>query len=214
MSLPLTVCSKSRIRRGPNTKSSRDPAGGSRICTNVRRMRPVPGSPAPVHATRQSSCAYRRLTNTDIPARWPAGGSSAQCFHHHAQQRGIYLSANAQPLPTHKHQLQPRFRCVLTRRPCLHQREPRRLLSPEPFAPNVERLLGDALFLAKLLHRHSAALLLGDTLPPIRTSLLDRLTRAASCHVTTMRPPSRLWKRGSRAVYLAVRPDVLHRIQF
>src|SRR5262245_36327221 len=168
-------------------------------------MHPVPGSPARVYAARQSSCAYRKLTNTGTPARWPAGGSSAQRFQHPAQQRGIYLSANAQPLPAHQHQLTLRFRCVLPRRSCLHQREPRWLLSPEPFAPNVERLLGDALFLAKLLHGPSAALLLGDMLVPIRTSLLNRLTGAASCHVTNMRPPGRLWKRGSRAAYLFLR---------
>src|SRR5215813_13629521 len=109
----------------------------------------------------------------------------------------------SRPLPLFRDpQLKPHFRCVLPRRSCLHQREPRPLLSPKPFAPNVKRLLGDALFLAKLLHGHSAALLLGDMLPPIRTSLLDRFTAAPSFHVTTMRPPGRLWKRGSRAAYI------------
>lgn len=42
---------------------------------------------------------------------------------------------------------------------------------------------------------------LGDPLPPVRTSLFDRLSRAASCHGITMRPSEGIWKRGSQAAY-------------
>ncbi len=103
-------------------------------------------------------------------------------------------SADAQPLAGRQYQFQYRLRRPLlpTRAP-LHQGEPHRPLLLEPFAPGVEGVLRQPLFLTELLHGHSAALLRSDSFGPLvcfRVGRL-RLDDSVAHDTTTQRRPVR-----------------------
>src|SRR5262249_38720212 len=135
----------------------------------------------------QNSSACRTPSGKDTPARWPAGESCPQGYHHGAQCSRVHSHADPQPLPSRKYHLQHRLRdAFLPDRPSFHQRESHPLTS-ESFAPSVERILCQPLFLTELLHGHFATLLRGDSVGPLLRFRVGRLfPNNHVAHATTM----------------------------
>ncbi len=115
-------------------------------------------------------------------ARWLAGVSSAQRFHHSAQCGRINAGANPQPLARRQNQFQARFRCWLWRISSFHQCEPHRLPIPQPLPPNIKGLFCNFLLLTELLHRKAAALVCRN--PLASTLLCSRFS--SPCRITLL----------------------------
>src|SRR6185437_8174733 len=142
--------------------------------------------------THQSSAACRSGSDTDTPARWPAGGSSAQRLQHQPQRRPIRALPDAQPLATVEDQFQRR-RHLRARRLGLQHREAHRLLLSQPLPPLIERMLADAALATERSHLLPARLLLAQQLAPILPPGI--------LHSSNMSAEPPRWKSGSSAAY-------------
>ena len=126
-----------------------------------------------------------------------------QNVQHGPQRRRVHPDADAQPLAGRQHQLQGRLRgALLLSRPPVHQSKPHRTGLLEPFPPRIEAVLRQSLFLTKLLHGNSAALLCSDSFGPLVRFRVDRLRLDDSvAHNTIMRAHRHIRKSGSPDAY-------------